>query len=223
MVCLMGSKDVMCLANNAHFKITSVFLSGSYNESILTPLYRFPTNAWPSEIAQPYQPKVYRPPQSGPPIVKITSCESTFAALSDLGDVFTFTINADASSRGKFVPVKPQRIWAIRKQMSAVVVRTFHIRTFDPFLRTISCRTLHLVLMEDSSYVPSLDTYSFARACQSLAGPTDDGKHQPLVPSPPTTKRSSSSGYRHSRELLKSAPTAPAHMLLFVLMSSPHP
>ena len=79
---------------------------------------RFPVNAWPSEV------KPYRPPQSGPPIVKVASCESTFVALSELGDLFTFTSPTDAAGtagRPKWT-LKPQRVWALRKQMSAVVV-----------------------------------------------------------------------------------------------------
>lgn len=68
--------------------------------------------------------KPYRPPQSGPPIVKIASCESTFVALSELGDVFTFSSPTEAAGttgRPKWT-LKPQRVWALRKQMSAVVV-----------------------------------------------------------------------------------------------------
>ncbi|KAF9517081.1 hypothetical protein BS47DRAFT_1390126 [Hydnum rufescens UP504] len=64
-----------------------------------------------------------------PPITKITCCENTFAALSELGDVFTFTVDVNSSepqSSGKdkdnkWTTIKPQRVWSLRKQMSAVV------------------------------------------------------------------------------------------------------
>ncbi|OJA20708.1 hypothetical protein AZE42_06915 [Rhizopogon vesiculosus] len=78
----------------------------------------FPTQRFPSEIS------VYRPPQAvkGPVITKLTSCDDTIAALSSNGEVFTFTSQSDgegdsAKSSSAF---KPQRIWALRRQFSAV-------------------------------------------------------------------------------------------------------
>lgn len=74
----------------------------------------FPTQTFPSEIV------TYRPPQAvrNTSIQKITSCENTFAALSTNGELFTFTLPTTGA-------VKPQRVWALRKQFSAVTVRLF--------------------------------------------------------------------------------------------------
>ena len=65
--------------------------------------------------------------QNNASIAKIVSCDYTFAALSSNGEMFTFSLNpppppsnnADAQSREKSI-VKPQRVWALRKQFSAV-------------------------------------------------------------------------------------------------------
>lgn len=91
MACLLETNDVVCLCNDIYFKIN------------------FPTQTFPSEIA------TYRPPQAvrNASIQKITSCENTFAALSSNGELFMFTL----PSAGV---VKPQRVWALRKQFSAV-------------------------------------------------------------------------------------------------------
>ncbi|KAJ6618827.1 hypothetical protein B0H10DRAFT_2028138 [Mycena sp. CBHHK59/15] len=101
MACLLDTQDVVCIWNDRYIKII------------------FPTNAFPSEI-QPY-----RPPQAikDAHIAKITSCDDTFAALSSNGELFTFSVpypsEADGNS-GRGSGFKPQRVWALRKQFSAV-------------------------------------------------------------------------------------------------------
>jgi inhibitor of Bruton tyrosine kinase len=128
MVCLMKNRDVVCFFNNTHFKIGYIYPISTFVRLPLTlqSSHSFPMHAFPSEVIP------YRPPQSikRPTITKITCCENTFAALSELGDVFTFTVDANSSepqSSGKdkdnkWTTIKPQRVWALRKQMSAVVV-----------------------------------------------------------------------------------------------------
>ncbi|KAG1752473.1 uncharacterized protein EDB91DRAFT_1292879 [Suillus paluster] len=78
----------------------------------------FPTQRFPSEIS------VYRPPQAvkGQTITKLTSCDDTIAALSSSGEVFTFTSPSvgDGDSAKSSSAFKPQRIWALRRQFSAV-------------------------------------------------------------------------------------------------------
>ena len=91
-------------------------------------------HSFPSEVIP------YRPPQSirRPAITKITSCENTFAALSELGDVFTFTLGTNSTESqsigkdkdNKWTTIKPQRVWALRKQMSAVVVSLYPLPFF---------------------------------------------------------------------------------------------
>ncbi|PWN29222.1 hypothetical protein BDZ90DRAFT_231202 [Jaminaea rosea] len=77
---------------------------------------------------------VFRPPQAQPKpsIAKLTSSGSTFAALSDYGDLFTFTLehpseynkgSATPTSGGgaKRVPApEPQLVWSVRKKFTAV-------------------------------------------------------------------------------------------------------
>jgi hypothetical protein len=83
----------------------------------------FPSHSFPSEIKV-----VYRPPQAvkDAHIAKITSCDDTFAALSSSGEVFTFSVpspsEVDASGKER-TSIKPQRVWALRKQFSGVRVR----------------------------------------------------------------------------------------------------
>lgn len=97
--CLLESKEVLVLHHDAVLKIT------------------FPTQRFPSEF------QVYRPPQfvAKPSIDKITSCGSTFAAVSSLGDVFTFTLQNPVDIPDlKTFTVKPQMVWALRKRFTAV-------------------------------------------------------------------------------------------------------
>jgi thermostable 8-oxoguanine DNA glycosylase len=60
-------------------------------------------------------------------IEKVTSCGTTFAALSSIGDVFTFALqnpleDVSKDARDRHVTVKPQLIWALRKSFTAVKV-----------------------------------------------------------------------------------------------------
>lgn len=106
--CLLESRDVIVLYHEVLLKIT------------------FPLTPFPSKII------AYRPPtvSAKPSIRKISSCGNTFAALSSLGDVFTWTLDSSTSGAGdassalghalaRLTP-KPQRIWSIRRQFTAV-------------------------------------------------------------------------------------------------------
>ncbi|RDX54165.1 hypothetical protein OH76DRAFT_1398482 [Lentinus brumalis] len=106
LACLLDTQEVVCLWNDGHFKV--VF-----------PPYAFPSEAIP-----------YRPPQAkgksglSIEIDKITSCEDSFAALSSTGELFMFTLpsppeSGTSASKSRF-NVQPQRVWALRKQFSAV-------------------------------------------------------------------------------------------------------
>lgn len=100
MACLLSTKDVVCLFNDRNIKVT------------------FSNQNFPPEFK-------YRPPQTNAKITKIVaSWEGTFAALSTNGEVFTFTVPAPNeavdSPSGKGGVVKPQRVWALRKQFSSV-------------------------------------------------------------------------------------------------------
>ncbi|GJJ07428.1 hypothetical protein Clacol_001630 [Clathrus columnatus] len=76
----------------------------------------------------PSDPPSYNPPfPSKPPIIKITACEGTFAALSTRGDVWTFSApgrspsaagGSKDSDKTKDRPVvKPQRVWAAKRSV----------------------------------------------------------------------------------------------------------
>ncbi|BGP17782.1 hypothetical protein JCM10213v2_005824 [Rhodosporidiobolus nylandii] len=99
--CLLDTRDVVVLYREGYLKIA------------------FPLTPFPSKIV------AYRPPQvaAKPNITKIVSCGNTFAALSSLGDVFTFTLDTSAqesaSSLARYTP-KPQRVWNLRRKMTAV-------------------------------------------------------------------------------------------------------
>ncbi|KZT25316.1 hypothetical protein NEOLEDRAFT_1065494 [Neolentinus lepideus HHB14362 ss-1] len=100
MACLLSTKDVVLLFSDRSTRIT------------------FPNQNFPPEFK-------YRPPQTNAKIIKIVaSWEGSFAALSTNGEVFTFNVPTpneclDTSST-KGGAVKPQRVWALRKQFSAV-------------------------------------------------------------------------------------------------------
>jgi hypothetical protein len=105
MVCLLDNLDVLCFHHDTTFKI-----------SFSTP--RILSDAFP-----------FRPPQSTlkPAIKKVTCCGSTFAALTSIGDVFTFSLpnpmeDSSKEGRDRHVTVKPQLIWALRKRFTAVKV-----------------------------------------------------------------------------------------------------
>lgn len=78
---------------------------------------------------------VFRPPQAQPKpsIAKLTSSGSTFAALSDYGDLFTFALDhpseyakssssvSGTSSSSRRAPApEPQLVWSVRKKFTAV-------------------------------------------------------------------------------------------------------
>ena len=103
MICLLDTFEVVCFHHDVNFRIT-----------FSTP--RVLSDAFP-----------FRPPQSTikPMIKKVTSSGITFAALSSIGDVFTFTLPNPAEDvskdiRDRHVNVKPQLIWALRKSFTAV-------------------------------------------------------------------------------------------------------
>ncbi|KAF7985816.1 hypothetical protein HWV62_474 [Athelia sp. TMB] len=101
MACLLSSQDVVCIMNDRQFKIS------------------FPVHSFPSEM------HVYHPPQAirNTNIAKITSCDETFAALSSNGEVFTFTVPSLSETHthdSRPISIKPQRVWALRKQFSGV-------------------------------------------------------------------------------------------------------
>lgn len=69
---------------------------------------------------------VFRPPQAEPKpsIAKLTSSGNTFAALSDYGDLFTFSLDhpseyAGSTASGRKAPV-PETVWSVRKKFTAV-------------------------------------------------------------------------------------------------------
>ncbi|WWC69338.1 uncharacterized protein I206_103276 [Kwoniella pini CBS 10737] len=103
MICLLDSYEVLCFHRDTSFKV-----------SFSTP--RVLSEAFP-----------FRPPQATlkPMIKKVTSCGTSFAALSSIGDVFTFSLpnpldELPKDARGGHVNVKPQMIWALRKSFTAV-------------------------------------------------------------------------------------------------------
>ncbi|WWC89884.1 uncharacterized protein L201_004812 [Kwoniella dendrophila CBS 6074] len=103
MICLLDTYEVLCFHRDTSFKI-----------SFSTP--RVLSEAFP-----------FRPPQATlkPMIKKVTSCGASFAALSSIGDVFTFSLpnpleDLPKDARGGHVNVKPQMIWALRKSFTAV-------------------------------------------------------------------------------------------------------
>ncbi|THH30426.1 hypothetical protein EUX98_g3763 [Antrodiella citrinella] len=103
MACLLESHDVICIYNDATFKIN------------------FPTQTFPSSMP------TYRPPQAvrNASIKKVTASPSGdgFAALSENGELFLCTMSTrDVSHQqsGRDSQVKVQRVWALRKQFSAV-------------------------------------------------------------------------------------------------------
>ncbi|KIR59891.1 hypothetical protein I314_04326 [Cryptococcus bacillisporus CA1873] len=101
MICLLDTSEVICFHGDTNFKI-------SFSVPRLLP------EAFP-----------FRPPQTTlkPMITKVTSSTSSFAALSSIGDVFTFTLPnpmEDVQKDGRHVIVKPQIVWALRKNFTAV-------------------------------------------------------------------------------------------------------
>lgn len=115
-------------------------------------LRSFPAYAFPSEIAP------YRPPHAtnNTSIKKITSCDDMIAALSSNGEVFTFTLPSpaeyEANSKGKQrAVVQPQRVWALRKQFSAVKVCKTYV--FTHVRQLTDCYTQDVALGSDGSII----------------------------------------------------------------------
>jgi hypothetical protein len=121
-VLLAPSQEVLCISNDVSFKIN------------------FPVQAFPPFVTRPYIPSG-APPRTS--IVKIVSCEdigttvglssgsqglvsgtdSVFAALTAYGDVFTWSPGQHLEqSNQATTSVKPQRVWALKKQMGIVKV-----------------------------------------------------------------------------------------------------
>lgn len=100
MACLLLTGEVVCVWSGGVSKIS------------------FPTQRFSSEIS------VYRPPQAikGQNIIRLKSCDDTIAALSSNGEVFTFSSQpiGEGDSAKSSIAFKPQRIWALRRQFSAV-------------------------------------------------------------------------------------------------------
>ncbi|KAJ8293937.1 BTB/POZ domain-containing protein 1 [Rhodotorula toruloides] len=108
--CLLESRDVVVLCHEAYVKVS------------------FPLTPFPSKML------VYRPPSLGakPSIRKIASRGNTFAALSSLGDVFTFSLDSGSTSAGssggdgtsspgygsRLTP-KTQRLWNVRRSFTS--------------------------------------------------------------------------------------------------------
>lgn len=101
MACLLESQDVVLLFNDTHSRIT-----------------------FPSPTRLPSDFLAYRPPQAARTITtsRIFCNENTFATVSSAGEMFTFSAPAPAPSGERQLPVQPQRVWALRKQWSAVHV-----------------------------------------------------------------------------------------------------
>lgn len=117
-ILLAISKEVLCVFDDSVFKIN------------------FPIHTFPTSVQRPYHPPTAASRAS---VIKILSCEgigntssnvatanlgataeSVFAALTAHGDVFSWSPGSggDTGDHG----VKPQRVWSLRRQMSAVTV-----------------------------------------------------------------------------------------------------
>lgn len=122
---LLASREVIVLHGEGYLKITF-------------PLARFPTKMQayrPPQVrgrflcsasCPPFLRQIPKQVSSEPNIVKITSCGNTFAALSSLGDVFTFSIDGSnstdsprSSTSSRLAP-KPQRLWSLRRNFTSV-------------------------------------------------------------------------------------------------------
>jgi hypothetical protein len=101
MACLLATQDVVLLSNDTHSRIT-----------------------FPSPARLPSDFLAYRPPQAARTITteRIFCNENTFATVSSAGEIFTFSAPTPPPSGGRQLPVQPQRVWALRKQWSAVHV-----------------------------------------------------------------------------------------------------
>ena len=97
MACLLSTQNVVLLFNDTHSRITFPSLT------------RLPS--------------AYRPPQAARiKTTRIFCNENTFATVSSAGEIFTFSVPTPPPSGERQSPVQPQRVWALRKQWSAVHV-----------------------------------------------------------------------------------------------------
>ncbi|TXT07152.1 hypothetical protein VHUM_03322 [Vanrija humicola] len=102
MLCLLDTFEVLCFHHDTNFKINF----GGPQRSLKTPKN-------PGQVTL------------DPEIRKLTSCGLTFATLSRKGDVCTFQLphpseEATKDARDRYVTVKPQIQWALRKSFTAV-------------------------------------------------------------------------------------------------------
>ncbi|KAH8833023.1 hypothetical protein DL96DRAFT_701738 [Flagelloscypha sp. PMI_526] len=101
MACLVETQDIICVWKDMHFKIN------------------FPSNG----VLNALQP--YRPPQSTRTnrveIKKVVASEDgSFAALSEIGEVFVFAVPLHTDTTLTKEDIKPQIVWALRKQFTSV-------------------------------------------------------------------------------------------------------
>lgn len=96
--CLLETWDVMLLHGDANYRVT------------------FPSPRVTSDVG------LFRPRQMQlkPCIRKLTCSGTTFAALSDLGDLFTFHVEHSSTTGAKVVPPRPHLVWSVRRKFSAV-------------------------------------------------------------------------------------------------------
>lgn len=96
--CLLESSDVVVLHGDAHFRVTFPSPQSSVDPSLFRP----------------------RQAHTKPTIRKLTCSGTMFAALSELGDLFTFTLEHPSTTGAKVVPPRPQLVWSVRRKLSAV-------------------------------------------------------------------------------------------------------
>ncbi|KAI0248740.1 hypothetical protein BJV78DRAFT_1331173 [Lactifluus subvellereus] len=99
MACLLATQDVVLLFNDAHARIT-----------------------FPSPTRPPSNFLAYRSPQAAQVITTahIFCNENMFATVSSAGEIFIFNVPTPLVPGERPAPVQPQRVWALRKQWSAV-------------------------------------------------------------------------------------------------------
>ncbi|WFD31130.1 hypothetical protein MSPP1_002163 [Malassezia sp. CBS 17886] len=99
--CLLESGDVLVFHGDTHFRIVFPLPRAAPDMSMFRP----------------------RHTQSRPTIATLTCAGTTFAALSGLGDLFTFSLGhpTDTHTRhGRPSPPRPQLVWSVRRKFSAV-------------------------------------------------------------------------------------------------------
>lgn len=96
--CLLASWDVVVLHGDAYFKIT------------------FPMPRVPSEAG------LFRARHvpAKPMIRRLTCTGTTFAALTELGDLYTFHMEHPSATGAKVTPPRPQLVWSVRRKFAAV-------------------------------------------------------------------------------------------------------